>query len=268
MYLLFSGYQNLDRHIGCDLESAKFILNDLAKFHAVPLALKILEPAIFEENVKKYMDCFQPQEEYVEPPGYDVIFEILEECDECKPFLNKLQKSFELEKDDKFNYREPFATLSHRDLWVNNFMVKLENGKIVKNNFVDFQCFSYESPVRDMIFFLFTSVQLDVIKPNLDYLIKFYHKRFIETLNDHHCLTSNYTFENFLDEIRYYGIFEIVHILGMLIHVVFGEKGGDFPEKGGAEPPPFATKEGTSQEVKQRACWVFKEFQKRKWLGE
>lgn len=263
----FEGYQNLDRYIGSDLEGTKFIIADLAKFHAVPLALKLQKPVIFEENIKQYMDCFQPvEDDYVEPNFEDVVLEILEESEESKPFINKMKRSIELESED--SYREPFATLSHKDLWVNNFMVKLENGKIVKTNFVDFQGFSYESPVRDMLFFLFTSVQFDVVKEHLDYLIKFYHNQFIETLNELHCPTADFTFEKFLDEISHYGIYEIYHILGMLIHVVFGEKGGDFPEKGSSEPPPFATKETVPEEIKKRACWVFKEFEKRKWLAE
>lgn len=78
------------------------------------------------------------------------MIEILEEDEECRPFLSKMQKSLQLLKTDLHNFREPFATIVHKDIWMNNFMVKLENGKVVKIKFVDFQNYTYESPVRDL----------------------------------------------------------------------------------------------------------------------
>lgn len=212
------------------------------------------------------MACFNPPGEHVEMPGTDTLIQILEEDEGCKPFVSKLQKSFELEITDKFNYREPYATLSHRDMWVNNFMVKSEGGKVTKIKFVDFQVYSYESPVRDLIFFLFTSVQIDVLKEHADYFLDFYYKQFIGNLNKLHCPVEEFTREKFMEEIYYNGIYEIAHILGMLVFVVHGGKNGSSDKPG--EPPAFPTKEQISSEVKKRTCWIFKEFVKRKWLGD
>lgn len=210
------------------------------------------------------MACFNPIEQ-IDPPGNDTLLEILEEDEECKSFISKMHEAIELETKQKFTYREPFATLSHKDMWVNNFMVKLDKGdEIVNNKFVDFQVYSYESPVRDLLFFLFTSVQINALKDNIDYFLDFYYKQFAEALNQLHCPTEEFSFEKFMNEISYYGIHELSHILGMLVFVVLGDKAGSVTKPG--ELPAFPTKDQISQEVRKRACWIFKEFLKRQWL--
>lgn len=255
----------MDRHIGCDLEATKFILKDLAKFHAVPLALKLLRPDTFENKVKKYMACFNPEVKGFDGPPNEIILTLLEENLECAALLPKIKKSIDLQKDDRTSFREPFATLSHKDMWVNNFMVKLENGKVVTNKFVDFQGFTYESPVRDLLFYLFTSVKIDVLKENLDYFLKLYHEHFVKTLEDLQCSTKVFSYENYNDEIQHYATYEIFHILFMLIIVVMGKKDGP-PKK--EDAAPVISKDNLSTDIKERVWWIVKEFGQRKWLGE
>lgn len=235
----------------------------MAKFHAIPLALKFLRPDLFQTNIKKYMACFNPEVRNFEGPPSETFLAIIEENTDCKTLLPKIKKSIGLRKDDRTSFREPFATLSHKDMWVNNFMVKLENGKVVKNKFVDFQCFTYESPVRDLLFYLFTSVQIDVLKENLDYFLKFYYEHFLKTLEDLHCPTEHFSYENYTDEIEHYGIFEIFHISFMLIVVVLCKK-DDLPTNQNG-PPTFSD---VPIETKERVWWVVQEFEKRKWLGQ
>lgn len=210
------------------------------------------------------MACFNPIDQ-IDPPGNDTLLEILEEDEECKRSISKMHKAIEIETTQKFTYREPFATLSHRDMWVNNFMVKFEEEKVVKNKFVDFQVYSYESPVRDLVFFLFTSVQIDVLKNNIDYLLDFYYNIFLETLNQFRCPTKDFSIKNFMDEINFYGIHEISHILGMLVFVVLGEKAESVAKHG--ELPAFPSKDQIPLDVRKRTCWIFKEFLKRQWLS-
>lgn len=241
------------------------ILTDLAKFHAIPLAIKVLKPETFETKIKKYLACFNPQREHFdETPILNVVIGVLEQDEECKQYINEMKKSYELQEKDTLSFREPFATLSHRDMWINNFMVKVEDGKVVKNKFVDFQGYTYQSPVRDLLFFLFSSVQVSVLKEQLDHLLEFYHKQFIETLEEHHCPTEDFTLNKFLDEIKYYGIYEIFHLVFMMILVVFGRKAE--PTEGNFEHPPMYTEDDMPQELKERAWWVMKEFGQRQWL--
>lgn len=51
--LKIQGYVMEDRLKGFDLAHAKMIVQDLAKFHAVPIALRLLKPEVFEEKVRR-----------------------------------------------------------------------------------------------------------------------------------------------------------------------------------------------------------------------
>lgn len=260
---LFLGFVNLNRYIGCNLDASKIILKDMAQLHAVPLALKIQRPEVFEKKIKAFMACFHP-----EPPEYDNslaeqnILNILRDRDFCVPLFPKIKNSFKYALKVSKTFREPFATIVHRDIWVNNFMVKLDGQKVVKNKFVDLQVYSYDSPVKDLLFFLFTSVQFDVLKNNLDNLMRFYHEQFIKTLTDLGCCTTDFSYEKFMEEIKYYGRHEIGHILYMLLFVVCAKKG----ITGNGDDPGRVAKENILPEAKERAWWILQEFENRKWM--
>lgn len=62
----------------------------------------------------------------------------------------------------------------------------------------DFQLYFYHSFTLDLIFFLFTSVRIDVLNKNFVAFIRVYHRRFFNTLKDVNCPTQylqHYTIE-------------------------------------------------------------------------
>lgn len=253
----------MDRHVGCDLETAKLILRDMAQLHAVPIALKLQQPEVFQENVKAYLACFHPEPPKADTSAFDQnLLDILSDQESCISLLPKIRKSLEYAHVLSKDFREPFATIVHRDMWVNNFMVKLDGRKVVNNRFVDFQTYSYNSPVRDLLFFLCTSVQFKDLRENFDDLVTFYYNHFVQTLEDFNCCLSDFSYENFMDEIKYYGGYEIAHILFMLVFIVCGKKGA--PEA--AVSPGLVPKEEILPEAKERAWWLIQEFHERKWM--
>lgn len=159
------------------------------------------------------------------------------------------------------DFREPFATIVHRDMWINNFMVKLDGSKVIENKFVDFQMYSYNSPVRDLLLFICTSVQLDILKQNLDELLVFYHEEFVKTLEELNCAIADFSYEKLLDEIKHYGGYEIGHILFMLMFVVCGPKSPVYTNN-----PGMAPEEAIPSETKEKAWWILEEFENRKWM--
>lgn len=232
----------------------------MAQFHAVPIALKLQKPEEFDKKIKVYMACFHP-----EPPKFDYgpvqlkISKILRQREFCVPLLPKIEDSVRHMFDLPKTFREPFATIVHRDMWVNNFMLKLEDGKVIRNKLLDFQAYTYSSPVKDLLFFLFTSVQFDVLRENLDNLLTFYHEQFTQTLSDLDCYTIDFSYDKFIEEIKHYGKQEIGHILSMLLFIVHGEKS----ENG---DPWFTPIENISLEVKEQAWWILQEFENRMWM--
>lgn len=259
----------MDRILGCNLETTKIILKDLAEFHAVPVALKLKKPKVFEENVKKYMACFYPPLPPVDKSyPNSIVMAILSENPVCAKLIPKVEKSLKHDRVYNNNFREPFASISHQDLWVNNFMVKDDGQKVVSNKFVDFQTCTYDSPVRDLLFFLFTSVQFEVLKEHLDHLLEYYHKNFVKTLEALGCETTDFSEDKFFEELFYYGEYEIHHILFMYLLIVSAKKGGKAPTKEGPPGVPgLPTQREVPLEVKEKAWWLLCEFDKRNWLG-
>ncbi|KAJ8951352.1 hypothetical protein NQ318_009288 [Aromia moschata] len=236
-----SGYINVDRHVGFDLDTGELILKDLAAFHAVPLALKLKKPEVFDEKVRPYLTKFTPPD----PPANgengqtmdSIVIEMLQESDKCIPHVSKVRALLKRTKEIRMiPPNEPFATVVHGDMWVNNTMVKFVNGKPVKNKLVDFQVCDYGSPATDLFFFLFSSIRLRVLQDHFDDLVKFYHNHFISHLDKLGCDIAPFNYHNFLEEMRFATENELQHSLIMTLFIVFGKKGGPSQEFNHEEP--------------------------------
>lgn len=250
-------------------------------FHAVPLALKLKKRKVFEEKIKKNLirPDFKPPEpkegeEGPKPPDFifDIWINALETREECKLYLSGLRNIFDFVKSNpgamfgKRDVREPFATISHNDLWVNNTMQVFEDGKLVKNKLVDFQMYSYGSPACDLLFFIWSSVQLPVIKKRFDDLIKHYYDNFIGVLTELGCNVEAFSYDKFDEELKAATKFEFCHNL-MFSKVIFMEKGKlafDMNAKRGPEPPPV--KEVISDVVLDRIATILRICGKKGWM--
>jgi len=231
--LKVQGYETGDRFVGFDLEHAEMIVKDLAKFHAVPIAMRVLNPNDFKEYVGP---CIVPNNgietlpEDVAGAFTDSIIEVGKTIPELEPYLEKVTKIVLESNDDMKNenipeINTPFATAVHSDYWVNNTMVlRDENGKPLKNKIVDLQIMQYGSAMRDLIFFLFTSVINSVLEENYEKLIRLYHNTFIDYLKDFKIDLEPYSWENFLAEIEDVAPKEFHHVAFML-KPIFTEKG-------------------------------------------
>ncbi|CAH1113499.1 unnamed protein product [Psylliodes chrysocephalus] len=261
--LKIKGYKNLDRFVGFDLSTSRTILKTLAQFHAIPLAIKLKEPEVFEQKIKPHLSCFLPKLPKVNLSSETAeLVKLLEESEECRHLTGVLEKSIEYFLLFPEIYREPFSTVVHRDFWVNNIMVNSKNDVKI----VDFQMYTYDSPIVDLFFFLFTSVQTEVLKENLDNLLHFYHENFIQTLVDHKCQTEAFSYEKFLDEISACGKYEFGRVMFMLCLVVRGPKEFSLDQDNTSDTPKLNTKHLTTDD-KDRVFWFAQECYRRGWLN-
>lgn len=170
--------------MGFDLETAKSILKSLADFHATGFGLKFKQPEKFQ-IIKNFLENSAltpptPKEgSNGPPPGppEDLLLTKLmnlPECQNFKPQLQNLQNN-KISHIERFvgGGLEPYNTVVHSDFWSNNIMVTKpgENGP-VKVKILDFQACQYSSFVRDVTFFLLTSVRDDVLREHLDNLLR------------------------------------------------------------------------------------------------
>lgn len=229
--LKIQGYEVYDRLIGFDLDTAKIILKDLAKFHSVTIAMRLLKPSAYEKLVgfcltrNKGMD--DAPKEVNESFRYSVV-NISETIPEIAKYVERIAKAYDESKkyyDSDKEPRKQWGTVVHGDYWVNNTMLKKNiDGKAVKNKIIDLQVLEYNSAVTDLIFFLFTSVMDQVLENHYGELLKTYHTTFFDIIKAFRIDESLYTWKEFLKEIEIEAPKEFYHVSFML-KFILGEKG-------------------------------------------
>lgn len=161
--------------------------------------------------------------------------------------------------------REPFSTLIHLDFWVNNTMIKTEEGKVVGNKIVDFQMPEYGSPARDLTFFIFDSIQNDLVVKYYDHLVEFYHQNLIDTLKQFNVDTKPFSLEAFKDEIDM-AMKEFVRFqCFIMLKPIFATQ-DTVKEVEDMSENDLKENDAVSQPHKEKLWMLVKEFSKRRWL--
>lgn len=215
-----------DRRVGLDLKHVQLVVSKLGRFHALAVALKILKPQVFKDTVLKACKPHNRSFDEAEMQENTVnLMEVVKTIPGCEVYLQKIQKALEMVNKIQLDKsilppREPYATFSHTDLWVNNMMFCYDN----KDNpagvkFLDYQGIVYDSPVKDLLFFLYTSAAEGIRAKNQDDLIYLYHENFIDCLKDMGCDIGPFTFQSFLDEIELFASSVTERILFMLLPI-------------------------------------------------
>nr|AEE61866.1 unknown [Dendroctonus ponderosae] len=222
--LKLQGFITEDRLKGFDLSATRVILQDLARYHAVPIALKLLKPHAFKEKVlpatvsNKGLEQLPPE---VGTTFHNAIMEGAREMPELQPYLQQIQKIVDDGAANPFvnrsNPNEPWGTMCHADFWVSNTMIqKDQTGRTVKNKIVDLQLLRYWSCCCDLVFFLFTSVINTILDEHFDDFLRLYHETFLKTLADFRLDLAPFSWENFLEELNEVAPTELYHVLIML----------------------------------------------------
>ncbi|KAJ8950675.1 hypothetical protein NQ318_012754 [Aromia moschata] len=95
-------------------------------------------------------------------------------------------------------------------------LLRDKNGKAVKNKMVDLQLTTYSSLIRDLIFFLFTSVDNGVLDKHLDDFVQLYYDSFVDNLKDFDLDLGPFSWEEFQKELEEVAPTEVYHVLVML----------------------------------------------------
>ncbi|XP_072393186.1 uncharacterized protein [Diabrotica undecimpunctata] len=275
-----AGYSNEDRHKGFGLDGAKLVLADLAVFHAVPLAIKLKDPDLFQ-NV--FVDnCSGPPKFADKPkdkgPGgppsipRSTLKEILKADSFCRKHVNRFDGLIDAQEENFKNgnlfikpdaNKSVFSGFVHKDMWLNNTMqMKNEEGKLIKNKFVDFQMYGIQDITTDLFFFLLTSVDIVTLEEHFDYLLMIYHEHFIKSLESFKCDVAPFKYINFIDSLKKSAIEEFFHILVMNIIVIYAKKG----EKTKMETIKNMTVDTVHPIAKKKFVFLFKMCIQKEWI--
>ncbi|XP_002087381.3 uncharacterized protein LOC6526259 [Drosophila yakuba] len=217
------GYRPGNRHRAYSLAETVLILHYLARYHALPIALRLKKPQVYEEYVRPYFKKFDMNSNIDKAETEIMDSEILKdiksvtsderEVNRVKELL-KMFQDFQAGSDVDDG---PFTTLVHGDLWINNMMLKYgEEGTPLKVKIVDFQIAQYGSLVHDIIFLLFSSVDVNVLEDNFYNFLTIYYNAFIQTLRSVNVDTSNYSYELFLEEVQQTAHLQLPHAIFMM----------------------------------------------------
>ncbi|XP_011699954.1 PREDICTED: uncharacterized protein LOC105457151 [Wasmannia auropunctata] len=210
------GYYNGDRTKGCDLEHSRIAIRAMARFHALGMATKYKRPEYFEE-LKIRSKCLELKMDEFERFQEDMLNRIAGDS-QLAVHLDRCKTAVSISSDLGIWTKapeEPWSTIIHSDFWVNNIMFhRDENGRVDDIKFVDFQNYLFLSPLREMIFFLFSST--DVSEDEIEKLIDLYHETLLAVLDRMGCDTEPFTREKFDAKMFTDAKLESMHLFFML----------------------------------------------------
>nr|CAD7442855.1 unnamed protein product [Timema bartmani] len=193
-----AGFRMCDRQEGLDLEHSKLALQELARYHALSLAMKCLEPEAFLRTRHQIREVIFVQEAaHLFSPSLETACKMaigglrisaLQAGDDGGPLLLKAVKALESQRGTIFNKMvglvkpsEPFSVITHGDFWINNilFRYKEEGGgrlAVEDVRLLDLQVARYCSPAIDILHFLYTSTFRDTRRRHYQELLRAYHQ--------------------------------------------------------------------------------------------
>ncbi|XP_058125354.1 uncharacterized protein LOC131281570 [Anopheles ziemanni] len=269
-----AGYVTADRRQGFDRQLARFVLQKLALFHAIPIALRYLKPELFEAGIHKYlvkididaglseatlrqmMDVFWQDiiRTGVEPELVERARARIAECH---------QRQAKLISDQLTVY----CTMLHNDLWVNNMMIKYDSatGKPNSLKFVDFQLIQMDSLVRDVIFFVITSVNDAELESQLDGYFEHYFQHLASNMKRlQFPKLEEFTLESFREEIDRVAPYELYHIVSML-RVVLARK-ESIPDQSEQDAALFFNDNLVEEDYYRRLEVTLRIYERRGWI--
>ncbi|ENN78419.1 uncharacterized protein LOC109534919 [Dendroctonus ponderosae] len=250
------GYKTVHRRTGFDLETTQAILTTLAKFHGSSLGMKLQEPKEFKDKILPYLGQFCTTACF-EKVARSHMIQVLKNENFSPLIIDRAVATFD--RKCCLSTQEPWSTFTHTNAWVNNIMVKYD-----KNNYPQdirlkgFQESQYCSPVRDVLVFLFSSVQLVVLKEHLNELLDVYYDNFLKVLDNLNIDIKAFSRASFNQELKasastgdfYKTVCKLYPILGTNQDIYDNQVASDLKD-------PLHIK---------RLCLIVRQFDERGWL--
>ncbi|XP_073842834.1 uncharacterized protein [Musca autumnalis] len=183
------GFKNANRQNCLDMQHCKLALKKLAQWHAAS-AVRVERQGPYNEIYLKgsINPDGEPLIRSMSTAGIKNVVKVAQNLENKHIYYEKLESLSEEFPEfllGNVEYPNPneFNVLNHGDFWCNNIMFQYDDANEIQDVYlVDYQMARYASPGDDLIYFLFTSVQLDIKVACYDELVKYYHDHLIENL--------------------------------------------------------------------------------------
>ncbi|XP_043505689.1 uncharacterized protein LOC122526375 [Polistes fuscatus] len=212
------GYYTGKRHIGVNLDHSRLAIRLLARFHALGIAMKHNKPDEYD-IIREACKCPELEKDgFTE--FYIPILKQIENSPITRVYYDRCAAVLQSDKFFDVWIAEPkgvWATVIHKDFWVNNMMFHSdENGHVDDVKFIDFQNYMYSNPIGELLFFLHSSTDEDVREHYLDELTDLYYDTFISVLTKMNCDIAPYNRKSFDAGFLDICELEFVHLCFML----------------------------------------------------
>lgn len=254
------------------------IFQKLAQFHATSFTYRYKNKLEFEKLMNNYNHPWSSSENAISMVPYikkcitDAIelvkaFDYPKERYEC---VFKALIDF-VEEEDKGIVRlencpeADTVVFVHGDLWGNNIMFSYDNEtrKPIDVKFLDFQGTRPGSVCKDLLYFLYLSVEPTVRTENFEKIIEFYHSKLSEylrqTLPSKDPYVNSFTYDRFFNELLHYKLYGLVNAIILLPMIVLDANTGTYDF--------FSSNGANKQEMyRERLCSIIDEYLKRGWI--
>ncbi|XP_023316390.1 uncharacterized protein LOC106652979 [Trichogramma pretiosum] len=201
------GYYNCNKAEGTDAEHAVKAMTELARFHAIGIAMKQKKPDLFREIVERSrkagIDWGQMDE------AYRILLDDFRTQlhDELKANLAVIEERIAFSMGGKAYSEEPsepWATICHGDFWLNNMLFHKDEatGQVDAVKFIDYQIYPYASPLKDVAFFVNSCLNEEAYERDTDEIVDAYYSQFVKWLQRLRCNVGPYTRDAFDEELR------------------------------------------------------------------
>ncbi|KAH1020813.1 uncharacterized protein LOC109534916 [Dendroctonus ponderosae] len=212
------GYSTGDKFKGLDISRAQVALRALAKFHAAGIGYRHQNPESFEENFRPYFYYFIG--DHLHEVVFDNLLPVLKSGGFSAKEMETVTSVYQGIAKKK-DVSEIWGTLIHYDTWLNNILIKHEGSEPKQAVLVDYQVFEYGTPLNDVMLFLFTSIQLDVLKKEIDNLLDYYFNSLVENLGKLGLDISKFSRDSFNEEVAVaVKKYEYHHTMWMLVPIL------------------------------------------------
>lgn len=186
-----SGFHMVDRRKNLSYRQCRTVLEELANFHAVSLAMKLIKPVQFhtmKEKVKEIVYNDTAAEFYTHSLETSLrgTLDSLHYSNKnghldapIKAIERLSGRLYQIMSTAVRNSHEPWKVLCHGDTWVNNLMFNKSHDQV---KLIDLQTIRYTSPVIDILHLLYTSTGAEIRTIYTDKLVRSYQKSLITAL--------------------------------------------------------------------------------------
>lgn len=266
--LNYLGYVTQDRISGLDRRHIDFAVKELAKFHAIPIAMRVKKPKTFEEVVLPGLEA------HINDTAIACVNDMVDKAranlknmPQAQDYADSIDRTIdyalEIETSNA-KKQSPWLTFVHGDFWVNNMMFKYDEGRISGLKIVDFQLGVYEYCVDDLIFFLLSSARKEVIDKSLQDVIDLYHESFLACLSSLKVDTKDFSKESFDRVLKERAPVRFPQCI-MMVQVIKATR-GSAPDVQSIDKKETFLNIGSGQLYNEKLLHIFQTFLKNGWL--